>query len=317
MADPASKPTPHVPAPGVTVAHYPLAERPAAAPQRLWVDCAGATDRGLVRPRNEDQFLIAEVARALQIRGSSLPHPHTQFSDERGLLLVVADGMGGHRGGEAASALAVCSVEECVLNTLNQIFCLQPSAEGTVLQEFQAALRQADARMFAEAAHRPELRGMGTTLTLAYVLGTRLFVVHAGDSRCYLLRGGQLHQLTRDHTLVQEMVNRGELAPEQAPHHRLRHVITNAVGGTELGVQGEAHRVELEAGDVVLLCTDGLTEMIPDERIQEILTTEEQPQRACARLIAEANERGGRDNITTIVAHFLCAPVQAHVGTTR
>jgi PPM family protein phosphatase len=145
---------------------------------------------------------------------------------------------------------------------------------------------------------------MGTTVTIAYSVGSRLFVVHVGDSRCYLLRGGKLHRLTHDHTVVAEMISRGVLKPEEAARHHLRHVITNVVGGNDQGVQVECHRVELEANDMLLVCSDGLTEMVPDERIVAVLQANRDPQKVCERLVAEANENGGKDNITVIAACF-------------
>ena len=176
-----------------------------------------------------------------------------------------------------------------------------------MLADFQSALGQANARVLAEAAERPELRGMGTTLTLAYSLNDVLFVAHVGDSRCYLCRHGILYRLTRDHTLVEEMVRRGALTAEEAAQHRWRHVITNAVGGDSAELKVEVHKLHLEGGDRVLLCSDGLTEMLPDEEINQVLQTEAEPEQACRRLVARANEAGGRDNITVVVAHFRAA----------
>jgi protein phosphatase len=193
------------------------------------------------------------------------------------------------------------------LNSLRWLFALNGPVEGgqiDALEEFKAALRRADARVCETASRHPELRGMGTTLTMAYDHGTELFVAHVGDSRCYLLRCGVLHQLTRDHTWVQELVDGGVLPAENVPHHELRHIITNAVGGPSPGVQVEVHKVDLEAGDVVLLCTDGLTEMLPDETIAGVLRAETDPPVACQRLVQLANDRGGRDNVTVVVARY-------------
>jgi PPM family protein phosphatase len=148
---------------------------------------------------------------------------------------------------------------------------------------------------------------MGTTVTMAYTFGSRLFLVHVGDSRCYLFRAKQLHRLTHDHTLVEDMVQRGLLKPEEVAHHRLRHVITNVVGGPNPGVQVECHRIELEPDDTLLLCSDGLTEMVPDERIATVLQADHEPRTACERLVAEANELGGKDNISVIMARFEAA----------
>src|SRR5688572_993866 len=166
----------------------------------------GLTDRGRQRERNEDQFLVAEIRRVLQVKQSSLPQPAALLGDQLGHLLVVADGIGAHRAGEYASALAVMSVENMLLNTIGWLFRLR--GEG-VLAEFQEALRVAD-RWVAEAASRePHLRGMGTTLTMAYATGGALYVAHVGDSRCYLWREGRLTRLTRDHTLVETLVQEG------------------------------------------------------------------------------------------------------------
>jgi protein phosphatase len=158
--------------------------------------------------------------------------------------------------------------------------------------------------MFEEASRHPELVGMGTTLTLAFAADWRLLLAHAGDSRCYLLSGAELHQLTQDHTMVAEMVRLGTLSPQEAARHPHRHILTNALGGNAPGVRVEMHKLDLEAGDVMLLCSDGLTEMVPDARIAAILQEEQEPRRACERLVAEANERGGKDNITVVVACF-------------
>src|SRR5262249_20900110 len=157
--------------------------------------------------------------------------------------------------------------------------------------DFQAALQQADARIFEETAHHPEWVGMGTTLTLAFVSGWRLFVVHAGDSRCYLFRGGQLRRLTTDHTVAGELARWGMIRPEDVCHHQFRHVVTNALGGGRAGVQTDVLNVELETGDAVLLCSDGLTDMLPDDRIAAILAADTDPKAACTQLVAAANEQ--------------------------
>jgi PPM family protein phosphatase len=208
--------------------------------------------------------------------------------------------MGGHRAGEQASALAVTTIREFLLNTFKWIFRLQGE---TVLTEFQDALRAADERIFAEAARHPEWQGMGTTLTMAYAVNSTLYVIHVGDSRCYLFREGELLQLTQDHTLVGEMVRNGVLPAAEAAQHYMRNIITNAVGGNERGIQVEIHKVALEPGDSVLLCSDGLTEMVPDDHIAVTLA-ENDPETACRTLVDAANAAGGRDNITAIVARF-------------
>jgi protein phosphatase len=161
-----------------------------------------------------------------------------------------------------------------------------------------------------EAAQRqPELKGMGTTLTVAYVTGNVLYLAHAGDSRCYLYRGGKLEQLTRDHTFVAALVQEGVITSEAAAQHTMRNVITNAVGGDKKGVEPEVHKHLLSAGDVLLLCSDGLTEMMSDEEIaKELRTGPRSPEDLCGVLVGTANARGGTDNITVVVARFDSPP---------
>ncbi len=276
----------------------------AVPPQPLGVHAHGRTHPGRVRPDNQDQFLIAVLNKSLQVLQTSLSDSPGALSSVVGHLFVVADGVGGSAGGQRASALAVSTIESFMVDTLHWCFRLRGPEEDRLLTEFQRALQQADDQVCHEARRHPELHGMGTTLTLAYSFGQELFVAHVGDSRCYLLRGGMLYRLTRDHTLVAEMVRRGVLAPEEAAHHTFRHVITNVVGGNDPGVQVELHKLPLEAGDRLLLCSDGLTEMLSEGEILGILQAEEDSEAACERLVARANEEGGKDNVTVVVARF-------------
>ncbi|MFS8071595.1 MAG: PP2C family protein-serine/threonine phosphatase, partial [Byssovorax sp.] len=225
-------------------------------------------------------------------------------SDDRGHVFIVADGMGGAQGGEKASALAVGAIEQFLLNALRWLLTLNGSEEAQVLRDFKVALRSADACVCAAAANDPGLSGMGTTLTMAYSLGADLFVAHVGDSRCYLYRGGSLHQLTHDHTLVGELVDKGLIQPEDAGAHPFRHVITNVVGGPKAGLHAEVHRVGLEPGDTLLLCTDGLTGMVPDAQIVSVLQSSATAQAASQELVRLANEQGGKDNVTAVVARY-------------
>jgi protein phosphatase len=145
---------------------------------------------------------------------------------------------------------------------------------------------------------------MGTTLTMAVANNWKLYVVHAGDSRCYLFRDQNLRQLTTDHTLVSELLRHGLIEPAAAAHHQFRHVVTNAIGGGQESVTAEVQDLELQPDDVVLLCTDGLFDMLPDAKIAEILRSEVDPRLVCDRLIDQALEEGGRDNVTVIVSRF-------------
>src|SRR6266480_6608913 len=164
----------------------------------LSVRSFGLTDRGKVRPTNQDHFLIAVLRKAFQISSTNLPSRKVQYSGDQCHLFVVADGMGGHAGGEQASALAIDSVEAFILSTFKWFTDLKGHEEDKLLADSQSALLQANARLLAEATAHPELHGMGTTLTLAYSLNDRLFVAHVGDSRGYLSRQGVLYRLTSD-----------------------------------------------------------------------------------------------------------------------
>jgi PPM family protein phosphatase len=274
-------------------------ERPSLA-----VKAFGVTDTGRVRPSNEDQFLIAELTKTMRIWHTSLPEPKARLGDEHAHLFLVADGMGGHRAGEQASALAVVAIEQFTLNTFKWFFHTDGSDAQRVLTQFQAALRQVDARIIEESAEHPEWSGMGTTVTMAYYLDAQLCVVHVGDSRAYIFEDDKLHQITQDHTLMAELVRQGTLRPEEAARHRLRNVITNVVGGSEAGVNVEAHALEVHAGDRLLLCSDGLTEMLTNDAIAATLRAEPDPQGACTKLLKQANDAGGRDNITVLIVRF-------------
>ncbi len=258
--------------------------RAQAAPLRIVR--AGATDRGRERPANEDRFLIAPAGDA-------------------GCLLAVADGVGGVHGGETASTLTVESIEQRSLPVLRTLVAQEPAPDGDRLTEALVALvHQADARIAEEAAHRPDLHGMATTLTVALVLGRKVRVVHVGDSRCYLLRRGVLHRLTDDQTVAAELERRGLVSPEAAMHHRFRHVLTDFVGGGAEKLHVESREADLAAGDMILVCSDGLTEMVPEPAITSILLSSSSPEQACARLVACANEMGGIDNVTAVVARL-------------
>jgi serine/threonine protein phosphatase PrpC len=284
----------------------------AKPPERdLITHAYGLTDRGRVRETNQDQFLIASPAAALLIHQSSARPGGVQYSDIGSQLFVVVDGMGGHVGGSEASAIAVSAVEASLLATLNWLLTLRSTEEEPsvdVLAELRAALQHADSRVCGEGVRHPELSGMGTTLTLAFRHGSTLFVAHAGDSRCYLLRDERLYRLTQDHTLVSDMVRKGLLQSEQDARAGLRHIVTNIVGGPKEGVSVEVHRITLQVGDVIMLCTDGLTGMMSDVQIASVLRSHPDPRAACERLVRGANEAGGHDNVTVITARCEEAP---------
>jgi serine/threonine protein phosphatase PrpC len=273
--------------------------------RRLFAHTFGATDQGRKRQNNEDQFVVATLMRALSIQGSSMPQSPIRYGNDFGQVMIVADGMGGVRGGEYASAIAVNAVEDFLLKALRWVVALEGAATSEVLRDFQAALRAADMSVYTAATNDPGLRGMGTTMTLAYSFDRDLFVAHVGDSRCYIHRADRLYQITHDHTLIQQAVEAGMIPPEQAHKHSFRHIITNVVGGEAPGVEVEVHRVHLEPGDTILLCTDGLTGMVSDDQIATVLASPASPQQACESLIHLANTAGGEDNVTAVVARYM------------
>ena len=277
---------------------------PSQASAELVVKAFGITDKGKERATNEDQFLAAELTKSMRVWQTSLLGPRVQVGEERAHLFLVADGMGGHRAGERASTLAVTAIEYFTLNSFKWFFGTDSLEAKKVLTQFQSALTQADAAIVEEAAEKPELRGMGTTVTMAFQLGAQLCVVHVGDSRAYLYREHQLHQLTKDHTLVADLVRSGVIQPDEAAGHRMRHVITNVVGGPEAGVKVEARALQIQAGDRVLLCSDGLNEGVSDEVIAATLEAQPEVEAAARQLLAHAMAGPAKDNITLVVASF-------------
>jgi protein phosphatase len=272
------------------------------------IDCFGLTDRGLVREANEDQFLVADLDKSLLVRQTSLAEPdHTRlFGGPRGHLLVVADGMGGVAGGKVASGLAVRTLTGYVLQSMPW-FYRSRSADGDQEEELKAAVAACQRAVAAAGAADPGRDRMGTTLTLAYVLWPQLYVIHAGDSRAYLLRAGQLHRLTRDHTVAQKMVDDGLMPAKLAEDSRWSHVLTKCICAGRDGIDPDVSHTGLAAGDTLLLCSDGLTKCAADDRIAALLadgTAEE----AAKRLVAASLEAGAPDNVTVVVARFPSRP---------
>ncbi|HUY35069.1 MAG TPA: protein phosphatase 2C domain-containing protein [Pirellulales bacterium] len=268
------------------------------------MDWYGLTHVGRSRSVNEDQFLVADLNKSMLVHQTSLrQEDHTRvFGGSQGQLLLVADGMGGHAAGEQASAIAVESLEEYVLNTMSWFFRLQENIESDLMDELKAALDACQKSIETAALINPARQGMGTTLTIAYILWPWLYVVHAGDSRCYLFRDSRLEQITTDHTVAQQLVERGTISPDEAQHSRWSHVLYNCVGGPSRELNAEVHKAELKIGDTVLLCTDGLTVNVRDEQIVETLKRHISAEDACHRLVDAANELGGPDNVTVVLA---------------
>jgi protein phosphatase len=247
----------------------------------MHVKAYGLTHVGRQRQHNEDSFLVADEAK----------------------LYLVADGMGGHAAGEIASRIAVDSISEFILHTKED--------DGTwphaydehyrrTTNRLMAAVRMANTRVLEAMRKDARLRGMGTTVVACMADDRTMSFAHVGDSRAYLIRENQLSRITNDHSWVFEQVQAGMLTEAEAEKHPLRNVITRALGGA-LQVTPDASEIEIKSGDVYLLCSDGLTGMVPEEEILRIVSENENLEDACQVLIDKANERGGLDNVTAIL----------------
>ncbi len=272
---------------------------------KIHLDMAGASDIGCMRSENQDHFLIADLRRQLIIRETDLSEMKRGelFGCREGNLFVVADGMGGHQGGERASRTAVKATARYVLDMMQWFLKLSPDGEQDFVDELSNSLRVIQERVWSQSESSG--RGMGTTVTMSYLLWPKMYVVHAGDSRCYLFREQRLTQLTTDHTIAQQMLDAGVLSEDDAALSRWRHVLWNCVGGGDERVRPEAIISRLEVGDVVLLCSDGLTGMVNDQVIASILSGSRSSDDAVARLIDAAKASGGKDNISVVVYRIL------------
>ncbi len=275
---------------------------------RLALDVAARTHPGLERQNNEDHFLVAHLRRAVSVEATSLPDAGDPRRGSTGHLLLVADGMGGVDGGERASTLAVEVIRSFFEDGFRSYLHGSRIDEKAVHRELRSAFEFADRVILHRAAADARFEGMGTTLTMAYLVGPTAHVVHAGDSRAYLYRGGRLARRSRDHTLVQALVDQGAISADDARSHPHRNVVTNVVGGPAEGVDPEIARVDLQDGDVLLLCSDGLTEPVDDASIEDILAREPEPGPAVEELLAEALRRGGPDNVTIVLARVRIEP---------
>lgn len=240
------------------------------------IELASASDVGRVRSDNQDRDLLAPP------------------------LIAVADGMGGHLGGGTAAGMAVDALRGVGSTT-------DPTA-------LLAALKEANRAIARAATDDPDLTGMGTTATAALLEDGILYLVHVGDSRAYLIRDGRIIQVTQDHSVVAEMVRRGALSADAAESHPARHVITRALG-VDADIDIDALRVDLEPGDVVLLCTDGLSGPVPDDEMLEVVQASLTLEDAAEQLVQRANTAGGPDNVTVVLARV--DAVTREAATTR
>lgn len=272
------------------------------------IEAAGATHVGLKRRRNEDAYLIATLQRSMLVHDASPEAARGWLAgDAAGSLLIVADGMGGHAGGDVASRVAVQTIAGYVLNIMPWVNerhqdarARAPSASlPEVREQLSSALIVGDSTVKSTGV-RAGTPQMGTTLTAAFLLWPILYVAHVGDSRCYLLRAGTLNRLTTDHTLAQQFADQSQ-EPTEVPFS-WHNMLWNSLGGSEEVPKPQITKTSLAVGDLLLLCSDGLTTHVSDQEIAALLASNRPNAERCNELIQRANDNGGSDNITVVIA---------------
>ena len=272
----------------------------------LNVDLGSATHQGHVRENNEDSYLTIRFGRSLERLSTNLDeHLLEQNYSITGYGMLVADGMGGMAAGEIASRLTLSTLIELIIDTTDWTLALKRDRDvKAVLDRMTRRFFQIDQILREEVERDDSLEGMGTTLTVAGILGNDLVLGHVGDSRAYLLRGDTFRQLTTDHTLAQALIDAGVASFDDPASRSMRHVLTAAIGSLDERIEPQVQRFRLASDDQVLLCTDGLTEMLEDTTIAGVLREAESAQCACHTLVDLALAAGGSDNITVVLARF-------------
>lgn len=270
------------------------------------MDCYGETHVGMVREKNEDHFLIADLKKSVIIHHTSL-----SYDDETELLgrsqaklMLVADGVGGGASGDRASSLALEGIAHYLLNAMHWLFLPEDDREDTFMEDLKRALTFTQQTIQRAASVLPDQAGMGTTITMAYVVWPHVYLVHAGDSRAYLARDGEVVRLTHDQTFAQALADAGAIEPEQIAKSPLNHILVSLLGCDPKQLDPQVYKSELALNDTLLLCTDGLTRHLTDSQIAEVLRRDDCAKPTCRKLINMANEDGGRDNTTVVVARF-------------
>lgn len=277
---------------------------------RTWsplnVALGAASHPGHIRKKNEDSYLLMRFGRSLERLSTNLDEfLLEQNYDMTGYGMLVADGMGGMPAGELASRLALSKLIELIVETSDWTLALKRNKDvKTVMERMTRRFFQIDKILKEEANSDYALGGMATTLTVAGILGNDLVIGHIGDSRAYLLRGDAFRQLTTDHTMAQALIDAGVATSDDPAPRSMRHVLTAAIGSLDNRIMPQVQRFRLNAGDQLLLCTDGLTEMVDDEIIARVLHEAPSAQSACQNLIELALASGGSDNVTILLACF-------------
>jgi serine/threonine protein phosphatase PrpC len=282
-----------------------LRSAPPALPQRRprddEIDVYGLTHPGKVRTENQDHFLICSLRKQMVVHLTSLAETDSLMGESERLafLAMVADGVGGGTKGAEASRITLETVAQYVSRSMRCYYAAGPADDRGFSQALQDAAVECHADLIRRGEEQPENRGMATTLTLYLGVWPRAYLLQVGDSRCYLLRDGELTQITRDQTMAQELVDLGALKPEDAPSTRLAHTLSSSIGGRQSSPV--VSQFEMTWGTVVLLCSDGLTDHVSDERMRDRLRSMTSAKQACEDLVQEALEGGGSDNITVVV----------------
>jgi len=276
-----------------------------AASAHVVVEVSGLSHRGLVRENNEDHFLVSRVDRTMQTLASNMPPGAVPDRSEDTVYgMLVADGMGGHAAGEVASRTAIATLVDLVLRTPDIIMRLDEHYTEEALLRFERRFQEIAKVLREKAKADVRLAGMGTTMTLACSAGSDLIVAHVGDSRAYLLRERRLQRLTSDQTMAQYLADSGMISHDEIESHPMRHVLTGALSTGDGPTDVDLTAQRLLNGDQVLLCTDGLFDMVSDTSITALLQQPGSTSEVCQRLVTAALEAGGRDNVTVVLARF-------------
>lgn len=304
-----------VPASAETTRQAPLI--PAGSDNGVALDAAGRTDVGLLRKNNEDAYLIGTLQRTLVVHEATAADQGWFAGEPAGTLLVVADGMGGQGGGEIASRTAINAVSSYLVNALPwarpaAVTGEQCESIADLRGELSTALVEGDATVKNAAANTRTPR-MGTTLTAALIIWPVAYVAHVGDSRCYLLRAGQLRRLTTDHNMAEKL----KLGEGSAQAEQLQNILWNTLGASDELPQPELSKLELQVGDTLLVCSDGLNKHVSDEQIQSVLESSGSSREHCRRLVHLALQGGGTDNVTAVVARLEASDTRVPSPSTR
>jgi PPM family protein phosphatase len=273
------------------------------------MDVYGLTHPGKIRSENQDHFLICALRKQMVVQQTSLPVPDSLMADSQrlALLMMVADGVGGGAKGAEASRLALEGVSQYVSRSMRCYYAAHAADDHEFFEALEAAAEQCHGELVKRGQENSEFLGMATTLTLYLGVWPRAYLLQVGDSRCYLLRGSDLIQITRDQTMAQELIDMGVLSRTEAGATKLAHTLSSSIGGRQTAPV--VTRMDLAWGNVVLLCSDGLTRHVSDDRIRQHLSKMTSSRQVCEDLVQEALDGGGSDNITVIVRRAI--PIEA------